>query len=871
MKKNPASEFGLFNPRVLLAFALCSIGVLLGMLSFAGMPRSPSPSVPAAPGFHTQVTAPGSGGGSESYVGIGFVGPRTGNRVLAWQAGAKYNISPDGVNWNFTTAQIPGTSGGGDVASQVDAFGSYYIMEFCTTTQGELQACLHKSTNGGTSWTTTTIANVSPNPIDRPWVEVYPKLGPTATITSTTQTRVYLEYHTFTDGQTYLNTSTDGGATFGPPTPAAVGTNSAIPDSNCNTVPSGITIDQRNGTAYAVWLSGDDVAQDVATGCNITQIGPFNKAWVTKSTNDGLTWMIPSTGPAWTGFYDVTTNTGDNANKIFGSASVDYAGQVHVLLTVRKKDQPLQYVTDCQTGSCVEAKADTDLVFVTSPDAGVHWTAPRDINLVHDTDNNPDTNKHTYFYPWSYAGAKGMVDAMYYFSTTNRPNDVNDVWFAKFSQITDAVANPPGVGGCPPDNLTMNGPACYVGTGPQVAAETLLNGQSIHNGQICTFGLFCDLVTGGDRSLLDSNNIAIDPAGGANGDWTANANPSSERVEFACQNSGRSVFDGINAPEPFAGGSAILNGCYGPTDMSVTKTDSPDPVARGGTLTYHMTVTNNGMPTMPATTSGVTLTDVLPPGVTFVSATPSSGTCSGTSTVVCKLGIFPSGATATVDIVVTAPNTSGTLTNTATVAAATTDPTLANNTATAMTTVGTAPVPTVVVSRKIHGTAGTFDIALLPPAPGIECRTGGATGDHTVVVTFALPVTVSGNGTVKAQVTSGTGQVGSGGVANGNAVTVSGAAVTVPLTNVANAQRLTITIFGVSDGTNAGDVNVPMAVLLGDTTANGSVNSSDISQTKAQSGTVPTASTFRTDVTVNGLINSSDISTVKSKSGTALP
>src|SRR5205823_2529983 len=129
-----------------------------------------------------------------------------------------------------------------------------------------------------------------------------------------------------------------------------------------------------------------------------------------------------------------------------------------------------------------------------------------------------------------------------------------------------------------------------------------------------------------------------------------------------------------------------FNGCYGPTDMSVTKTDSPDPVAPGGTLTYHLTVTNNGTPAMPATTSGVTLTDTLPAGVTFVSATPSSGTCSGTATVTCNLGIFPSGATATVDIVVTAPNASGTLTNTATVAAATTDPAPGNNTATAVTT-----------------------------------------------------------------------------------------------------------------------------------------------------------------------------------------
>jgi dockerin type I repeat protein len=179
--------------------------------------------------------------------------------------------------------------------------------------------------------------------------------------------------------------------------------------------------------------------------------------------------------------------------------------------------------------------------------------------------------------------------------------------------------------------------------------------------------------------------------------------------------------------------------------------------------------------------------------------------------------------------------------------------------------------PIGVVSRKTHGSAGPFDVDLKVPAAGIECRTSGATGDHTVVVTFGLPVTVAGNGTVKAQVTSGTGQVGSGGTANGNAVTVNGAAVTVPLTNVANAQRIVITLFNVSDGTNSGNVSVSTGVLLGDTNANGSVNSTDVSETKAQSGKATNATNFRTDVTANAVINSSDVSTVKSKSGTAVP
>ena len=57
------------------------------------------------------------------------------------------------------------------------------------------------------------------------------------------------------------------------------------------------------------------------------------------------------------------------------------------------------------------------------------------------------------------------------------------------------------------------------------------------------------------------------------------------------------------------------------------------------------------------------------------------------------------------------------------------------------------------VSRKTHGTAGTFDIDLPQTGtPGIECRSGGANGDYQVVATFALPVTFT-----SATVSSGTG------------------------------------------------------------------------------------------------------------------
>jgi glucose/arabinose dehydrogenase len=179
------------------------------------------------------------------------------------------------------------------------------------------------------------------------------------------------------------------------------------------------------------------------------------------------------------------------------------------------------------------------------------------------------------------------------------------------------------------------------------------------------------------------------------------------------------------------------------------------------------------------------------------------------------------------------------------------------------------PTPLSAISRKVHGQAGTFDIHLpLTGNPGIECRSGGDTGDYQVVITFANPVTVNGN--FQADVVAGTGSVGISGVANGGVVTVNGAVVTVPLTNVANAQRIAITLFDVHQGANAGDVTIPIDFLVGDSIGNRVVNASDVSQVKSGLGQIVNGSNFRRDVTANGAINSSDITLVKSKSGTGI-
>ena len=133
-------------------------------------------------------------------------------------------------------------------------------------------------------------------------------------------------------------------------------------------------------------------------------------------------------------------------------------------------------------------------------------------------------------------------------------------------------------------------------------------------------------------------------------------------------------------------------------DVVVVKT-GPGSVIVGNNITYTITASNNG----PSAAQNVTVTDTLPAGVTFVSATPSQGGCAGTTTVTCTLGTLNNGASAVVTLVV---STSGampsSISNTATVSSTTTDPAPGNNSSTAMTTRG---CPTLAATP-----------AVLPPA-----------------------------------------------------------------------------------------------------------------------------------------------------------
>ena len=148
-------------------------------------------------------------------------------------------------------------------------------------------------------------------------------------------------------------------------------------------------------------------------------------------------------------------------------------------------------------------------------------------------------------------------------------------------------------------------------------------------------------------------------------------------------------------------------------DVSITKSGPvPSIVATSTNIGYTIVVRNAG----PASATGVTVTDILPAGTSFVSATSPCSFSAGA--VTCALGTMASGGSTTIALVLTSPGSAGSFDNTATVVSTTPDPNTTNNRSTYTVTASAgAAVPTL-------STWGLALLALLLLLAGCSARFG---------------------------------------------------------------------------------------------------------------------------------------------------
>jgi hypothetical protein len=174
------------------------------------------------------------------------------------------------------------------------------------------------------------------------------------------------------------------------------------------------------------------------------------------------------------------------------------------------------------------------------------------------------------------------------------------------------------------------------------------------------------------------------------------------------------------------------------------------------------------------------------------------------------------------------------------------------------------PLLTSVVSRKVHGSAGTFDIDLpLTGARGVECRGSGSTNDYTLVFTFANNLITVGSASAS----------GCGGSVSSSGKGPNSNQYTVNLTGVSNACYITVTLTDVLDsaGNFSPAVSASMGVLLGDVNATGRVDGNDVSAVQSHTRQSVDGTNFRYDVNTTGRIDGNDVSVTQGQTRTGLP
>jgi len=424
-----------------------------------------------------------------------------GNLYVSWP-GDHVNMAVsknNGGKW-MAAAEPPNVDSVGDTSVNVDASGAVYQTNLNNLELSDktLQAEIWKSIDYGRTWpqqgegfANSDNASNQPMFVDRQWAGAWIPPGKT-----TDQADVYLSYHDFGPSQIWVNVSTDGGKTFGPPIDVIAASAPAQAATFCNSIPGGLQVAQSGqhaGRVYVGWITAD-VATNVATGCNITQMDTFHSVWIAWSDDQGGTWTAEQVFDG--GF-------GHDASALFADLTLDNQGEPYMAFGDNLKDEWDTYVIGSHVA---DAK-----------DASPEWqSAPVQVNS--------DTGTH--YFPAIAVGDPCRVDVAYLRTPTVIPvlpygkpspesNDT-DKWYLYAAQTQNLFASSP--------TWTVD----QITPGP------------MHVGDICVLGIFC-LASGGNRDLLDFIDVSIDKAGFAHIAYTDDFSKNTEGIYAANQVSGGRV------------------------------------------------------------------------------------------------------------------------------------------------------------------------------------------------------------------------------------------------------------------------------------------------------------------------------------------
>jgi hypothetical protein len=456
-------------------------------LALAATP-APAATGGGTPAFKTTLLD-GSSGSSEPRVSVG---PKD-VRYLTTNAKSGEEIvyrSTNGLSWRRTEATPPNQTDpttdvdvvtmhtGRVLTSELDFAGINFITAF--------------SDDGGKSWTEsqgTTYADT-----DRQWFAVGPD-DP-----STHKPRVYMLFHNLLSGllqhNMFVATSTDGGATFGPPVPVATPPQQDYLDLQCadSGGPSNIFVNQKTGQVYVVFGTRSSPAGGCTAQPVEINVVAANRVWVVTAQAADT-----ATPGAWTPSLAVDDTA---AGKITGMqlayGANDDAGNIYVAYPESVHDYP-DY-----NGAALKVVHSTDNLKT--------WSKPLTIEPAGGVG---------IILPHIVAGEPGKIGLAYY------KGAAGNVWYSQSAQVLDALSATPHV-----THTRLSDVVVEKGTASELMGACMQGQQATLNGFAC------------GRST-DVNGIAADSCGNLLVTFPAQAGLPTDATYVSQQTSGTRLRSGV--------------------------------------------------------------------------------------------------------------------------------------------------------------------------------------------------------------------------------------------------------------------------------------------------------------------------------------